>query len=310
MGQVAVERRLQSSRNPDRTPSLRWLILGAGGQLGSAMREVILMMRPSDGLDCPTRAELDVTEAEQTRQYVLDYRPDALINCAAWTDVDGAESNPVAAYKINALAPLTLAETMRQQGHGVLVQVSTDYVFDGTKQAPYEERDIPSPLSVYARTKLIGESVTRVLPQRAIVARTAWLYSSSQANFVQWVRNALATGKSLEVVSDQYGHPTFAADAALRVYHLARLAGEREIQPARIFHAVNSGVASRFELAREVARLTGYDSDQVVPVKSAQVPWRAIRPAMVSLGDANAAAWDAGEMRPWKEALRDFLGRC
>lgn len=287
----------------------RWIVLGSTGQLGAALRKLLEIERPFDEVFCPSRAELELSNSGSVEQYLFEVRPNVVVNCAAWTDVDGAEVNQVACHSINGQLPLLLARCMSRHRIGLLVQISTDYVFDGRLRRPYSEVDQPNPLSVYGWSKLQGEAVTQVAPQNAIVVRTSGLYSRTRPNFVTTILRKSREGAAFNVVDDLVGHPTYANDASQRVLELASMFLAGQISSGSIFHAVNSGVASRFDLAKEVVQLSGGDPRHITPVSSYGRNIGAERPSRVELGDERASSIGLAPMRPWKEALREFIHR-
>lgn len=282
----------------------RWLVTGAGGQLGRCLAE---RLRARDALAAaPGRHELDVTDREAVRRAVLDAPggpPAVVVNAAAMTQVDRCESEPEAAQLANALAPGWLAEASREAG-AAFVHVSTDYVFDGTARRPYREDDPTGPRSVYGRTKLEGEERVRAADPDALVVRTAWVFGPGR-NFVRTILEAAARarrgeGPPLRVVDDQRGSPTWAG-------HLAdALLGLVERDARGIYHAANSGSATWWELARAAVDAWGHPELPIEKVTSAEFPRPAPRPAwsVLDLGKAERA----GVRTPsWGEGLRAYL---
>jgi dTDP-4-dehydrorhamnose reductase len=214
------------------------------------------------------RARLDVGDRDAVLGAITSLRPDLIVNAAAYTDVDGCERDPDRAYRDNAMAVRHLADGARQVG-AHLVHVSTDYVFDGAKHAPYHEWDDTAPLSVYARSKLAGE--WEAGPSHTVV-RTSWVFSRHGRNFVQTVLDRAAAGGPLRIIDDQVGIPTAADDLAraIRLLAVARVPG--------VFHVSNAGETSRYEQARFILGAAGLDPDTVEPIKSADLDWLAVRP--------------------------------
>ena len=218
---------------------MRILVTGAGGQLG---RELIDVLAPHEVHGRDHRA-LDITNREAVRETVEQVRPAWVINAAAYNDVDAAEGAAELAFAVNASAPGYLAEAAARTGAGV-VHISTDYVFDGRKGAPYTETDRAQPLSVYGRSKYEGELQVLSAHPSACVVRTAWLYGEYGKNFVKAILSAAERGAPLKVVADQVGSPTWTR-------HLAEGIGELIQTPARgLFHVANGGSCSRFEFAQ------------------------------------------------------------
>ncbi len=252
----------------------RWFVTGAGGQLANAFARVL------EGDVFLSREEtLDIRDAEAVRTAVHEFAPDCVLHCAAYTNVDGAEADEDTAEAINVLGTRNVVRAVRGT-HTTVVYFSTDYVFDGTKGAPYVETDRPNPLNAYGRTKLGGEQ--EVLGWiRGVVIRTSWLFSETGHNFVKTIlgaaRQRAGTGEPLRVVDDQVGSPTYAG-------HLAAAVDEavRGGLPPGLYHMAGSGYGSWCELAREVVQLAGLDID-VVPITTAEAGRPAARPPFSAL---------------------------
>ncbi|MEV4103095.1 dTDP-4-dehydrorhamnose reductase [Nonomuraea sp. NPDC049649] len=267
---------------------MRWLITGGRGMLAADLLHRIALT--GEPVLAPGRDELDLRDARAVRDLVRAYRPRVVVNCAAWTAVDLAETREAEALEINGTAVRTLAEVCERSG-ARLVHLSTDYVFDGTSADPYPEDAEPRPLNAYGRTKLAGERAA--LEQGQYVVRTAWLYGAGGPNFVSTMTLLAATRPEVEVVDDQRGQPTWSADLA---DHLVRLA--RSDLPPGVYHAASSGETTWYGLAREVFALLGEDPDRVRPVPSAGFPRPARRPANSLLASTRTEP-----LRPWRDAL-------
>jgi dTDP-4-dehydrorhamnose reductase len=258
----------------------RLIVTGAGGQLG---RDLVRHAASTDdeviGL---TRAELDITDRRAVLDAVDEFRPDVLINTAAWTAVDACESDPARAFIDNAEAVRWLAEACEVVG-AHLVQISTDYVFDGTLDRPYREDDAPNPLSVYGQSKLAGEQAAGA---GATIVRTSWVCGAGGANMVKTVLRLLALDLPLAFVADQRGCPTFTADLAPLVW---RLAVERR---AGTFHVTNAAAVSWYQFVGDFVDAAGGDRRRVRPITTAdlQPPRPAPRPANSVLENAALAA--------------------
>jgi dTDP-4-dehydrorhamnose reductase len=249
------------------------------------------------------RGDLDITDQAAVLAAVRASRPEVVVNCAAWTDVDDAETHEQAALRVNGHGPAHLAGACAAAG-ARLVHMSTDYVFGGDATRPYAEPDSPAPRTAYGRTKLAGEqAVLRLLPATGYVVRTAWLYGRHGENFVRTMIRLCGERRGAEVVADQRGQPTWTADVARQVIALA-LAGA----DAGIYHATSSGETTWFGLAREVFRLLGADPARVVPVAASDHQRPAPRPAYSVLGHG---AWAAAGIEPigdWRSALAQAFG--
>jgi dTDP-4-dehydrorhamnose reductase len=244
-----------------------------------------------------TRAELDVTDADAVRRAVLEQRAEAVVNCAAYTDVDGAESDRTSADAVNRLAAGYVAAAAAEAG-AAIVHVSTDYVFDGSKREPWLESDPTGPLGVYGETKLAGEqAVAQVNPAHAIV-RTAWLYGAGGRNFVDTMLALGAQREEVSVVCDQIGCPTWTGHLADALVALA----ERPLRSG-IHHVAAAGSCSWNELACEVFDRARIDC-RVLPATSEQFPRPARRPAYSVLGSERA---DPLRLAPWRQGLAEYL---
>jgi len=272
----------------------RYLVVGAGGMLGSDLMAV-LSGRNATGL---TRAQLDVTDPAATLAAVEGH--DAVINASAYTRVDDAESDEAAAYAVNALGAQNLA--LATAAHGAtLVQVSTDYVFDGSATEPYPEDEPRNPKSAYGRTKAEGERLAlEADPAGTRIVRTAWLYGQHGGNFAKTMLRLAAERDTVDVVVDQVGQPTWSRDLAQQIVGMLDADA-----PAGIYHGTNSGQASWFEFARAVFELGGHDPERVHPTESALFVRPAPRPSYSVLGHD---AWRAAGIEPqrgWRDALAD-----
>lgn len=275
----------------------RWLVTGAVGLLGTDL--VAALERRGDSVTGLGRPALDVTDAAAVAAAVARHRPDVVVNCAAWTAVDDAETAEEQALAVNAGGAANLAVGCDQVG-ARLVQVSTDYVFAGTIARPYAEYDVPAPRTAYGRTKLAGErAVLDLLPRAGYIVRTAWLYGAHGPCFPRTMIAREGRQQTVDVVDDQYGQPTWTADVAGQIMALADSAAE-----PGIYHATSSGQTTWFGLAREIFRLLGADPDRVRPVPSGALSRPAPRPAYSVLGHGG---WEGSGVPPigdWQAALR------
>jgi dTDP-4-dehydrorhamnose reductase len=274
----------------------RWLVTGAAGMLGRDLTALLAAHGEEvTGLD---RAGLDITDTAAARAALARHKPDIVVNCAAWTAVDDAESAEDAALAVNGHGAAHLAAACRETG-SALVQVSTDYVFGGTASVPYPEDHLPAPRTAYGRTKLAGEqAVLSALPGNGYVVRTAWLYGAHGPSFVRTMIARALAGTPVTVVDDQYGQPTWTADVARQVHALV-ISGA----PAGIYHATSSGHTTWHGLAREVFTLAGADPALVSPVPTSAYPRPAPRPAYSVLGHGAWAKADIEPIGDWQDAL-------
>lgn len=275
---------------------MRTLITGANGMLGRDL-QAALAGREVTALG---RADLDVTDAAAVDDAVRGH--DVVINCAAYTKVDDAETHEDDAYAVNATGAGNLAASAAAVGARI-VQVSTDYVFDGHATAPYAEQTPRAPISAYGRTKAVGEElVLERNPGGAYIVRTAWLYGQHGPNFAKTMLTLAGSRETWSVVDDQLGQPTWTADLAAQIVALVDADA-----PAGIYHGTNSGAATWFEFARAVLEESGLDPERITPTDSSAFVRPAPRPAYSVLGHDAWAAAGLAEMRPWREALADAV---
>jgi dTDP-4-dehydrorhamnose reductase len=256
---------------------VRVLVTGAGGQLGREVVDVFSGGSRHDVLACD-HGTLDVGDRDACMQVVGSFAPDAVVHAAAWTNVDGCESDTDRAWRVNALGTRHVAEAARLVGARVCY-VSTDYVFDGRSDRPYTEWDATGPLSMYGRSKLAGE--TALGPDDTIV-RTSWVCGRHGHNFVKTVLRLVSAGTEMKVVDDQHGCPSFADDLAATIYRL--VVGHRP----GLFHVTNQGATTWYQLAADTVALAGLDPDLVRPITTPQMqpPRPAPRPANSVLDNA------------------------
>lgn len=299
---------------------MKLLITGANGQLGTELRRQLaegasalgpipekLLRATVIATDVGVEGmrELDITDRHAVAAFVRHHQPDAILSCAAFTNVDGCETDREAAYRVNAIGARNLAMAADEVG-AKLVHVSTDYVFSGRDNGgiPLDEAAQPAPVSAYGQTKLLGEDYVRQFCKRSFVVRTAWLYSYTGKNFVFTMVNAGRKTGALTVVNDQLGNPTNAEDLA---HHILKLVVTKEYG---VYHCTGEGVCSWYDFAREIIRLSGVDAT-VAPCTSdeyaAAHPAAARRPAWSALENRMLACTVGNDMRDWKEALACFF---
>ena len=246
-------------------------------------------------------AELDITDQAAVEAFVEENVIDGIVNCAAYTAVDKAEDNEELCTKLNAEAPAYLAHAIGQRG-GWMIQISTDYVFDGTKHTPYVEDDDTCPNSVYGRTKLVGELNVQKLCQRAMIIRTAWLYSTFGNNFVKTMIRLGKEKPELGVIFDQIGTPTYARDLAVAIF----AAINKGIVPG-IYHFSNEGVISWYDFTKAIHRLAGITACRVRPLHTAEYPTPAARPHYSVLDKTKIKATYALDIPYWEESLAECI---
>lgn len=275
----------------------RLLVTGAAGQLGHDL--VLACSVAGDDVVGAGRADLDVADADAVRRMVREARPDVVVNCAAWTAVDACEADPGRARRDNADAVAHLRAACDDVG-AHLVQISTDYVFDGTLDRPYREDDATNPLSVYGRTKLAGELAAG---DGATIVRTSWVCGAAGNNMVKTVLRVMGEHPVLRFVADQRGCPTFTADLAPLV---RRLALERR---SGVFHATNAGAVSWYEFVRDIVAAAGGDPAMVLPIATAELdpPRPAPRPANSVLANEALATAGIPLLRHYREPLAELV---
>ena len=274
------------------------LVTGCNGQLGNEI-QLLENDRPQHRFFNTDVAQLDITDREAVDSYVRDNAIDGIINCAAYTAVDKAEDNEALCTLLNATAPGYLAEAVEKRG-GWMIQVSTDYVFDGTHHTPYTESDTPSPDSMYGRTKLAGEKAVAECCSRSMVVRTAWLYSTFGNNFVKTMLRLGREREELGVVADQIGTPTYAADLAAAI--MKAVDKEDGIVPG-IYHFSNEGVTSWYDFTKAIHRIAGITSCRVRPLHTSEYPAKANRPAYSVLDKTKIKTTYAIDIPHWEESL-------
>jgi dTDP-4-dehydrorhamnose reductase len=269
------------------------VVAGAAGMLGRAL---VTTLRAADHeVLAPSRDRLDIRSLDACRRLVTA-GADAVVNAAAWTDVDGAETAEADAFAVNATGAANLAVASREAG-GRLVQLSTDYVFDGTATTPYREEAPLSPLGAYGRTKAAGEWAVRAEHPAPLVVRTAWLYGPGAKSFVATMARLADERDTVDVVDDQRGQPTTTADVAKYVRSLLE-----HDAPAGVYHATSDGETTWFGLARAVLEELGLDPDRIRPTTSAAFARPAPRPAYSVLGHDRGRALGLA-LPPWRQAL-------
>ena len=280
---------------------MTWLITGGSGQLGIAVSQELgergLLFKAWSSKD------LNITQGPIVRDFVSDLSPKVIINCASWTDVDGAEINEFETSRVNGDGAENLALAAKNCG-AKLIHISTDYVFSGEGKTPWQVNDSINPQSAYGRTKANGEErVLSAYPENSTIVRTAWLYSPWGKNFAKTMTRLAINGDGeVRVVNDQMGQPTSATDLAKQLVELGlsnSLAG--------IYHGTNSGQGTWFEFAQEIFKLAGADLNRVVPVSSNEYPRPAKRPSYSVLGHDAWTKTTIQPMRDWRIALEEAM---
>lgn len=286
------------------------LIIGANGQLGNEMRNVSENSRDhyiftdvteAEGLET---ARLDITDAVAVEKFVMDNAVNVIVNCAAFTNVDAAEDNFQLADKLNRIAVGNIASAAVKAG-AVLIQISTDYVFDGSGNVPYDETRPTSPTSVYGNTKLAGEKALEESGCDYIIIRTAWLYSPYGKNFVKTMRQLTMEKDSLKVVVDQVGTPTYASDLAAAIFGII---SSRQFHKQGVYHYSNEGAVSWFDFAEAICELSGNECD-IRPCLSGEFPSKVRRPNYSVLDKTKIKEVFGITIPYWRDSLEKCLKR-
>ena len=283
---------------------MKILTYGASGQLGyELMRQGQAIGLDMHGVAYP---QTDITKISQVTSVLANCRPDLVINAAAYTNVDGAESNTELAMAINKQGPANLAQRCFDNKIP-LIHISTDYVFDGVKGAPYLESDPVSPLGAYGRSKAAGEDAVRSVMPEHIILRTAWLYGAHGQNFVKTILRIAMEKEELHVVSDQYGSPTSAVDLAAAILSMTGKIGRRSNVDWGTYHYCGAGIVSWYDFADAIVKIgrqyTRLKSIRVIPIKTADYPTPAARPAYSALDCSLIARHYGISAIPWRESL-------
>ncbi len=276
------------------------LITGCNGQLGNEMQLLEKDFSEHQWFNTDVE-ELDITDQLAIEQFIQENQIDGIVNCAAYTAVDKAESNKELCTSLNTVAPAYLAAAVEKRG-GWMIQISTDYVFDGTKHTPYAETDTPCPDSVYGSTKLAGEFGVQKFCRRSMIIRTAWLYSTFGNNFVKTMLRLGKEKTELGVIFDQIGTPTYARDLAKAI--MAAIA--QGIKPG-VYHFSNEGVISWYDFTKAIHRIAGITSCHVRPLHTAEYPTPAKRPAYSVLDKTKIKETYNIEIPYWEESLKECI---
>ncbi len=278
----------------------RWLVTGAGGMVGTDLRDELLARDVE--FHCLNHSELDITDSRAVAEAVQSAAPDVIVNCAAYTRVDDAESHEHLANSINGSAVEFLADAANE-ADALLIHISTDFVFDGTKTAPYEVNDRTNPLSAYGRSKLLGE-IAATHARRHLIVRTAWLFGVHGPNFVEAIRNQIHKGTNpLRVVNDQRGKPTYTPHLARAII---RLAGHEAARG--VVHYADEPECTWYDFARAIVEESGA-ATEVTPVSTAEFPRPAKRPAYSVLSTERYERITGVRPDSWRDGLHEYFQR-
>lgn len=276
--------------------TMKILITGAHGMLAY---DVIRELESSFEIYTGDLPQFDICDKEKVTHEIAQIKPDFVINCAGYTNVDGCETEQELAFAVNADGVQNIAQACKETGC-ILYHISTDFVFDGKKEIPYIETDDVNPLSTYARTKLEGERHVQAILEKYVIVRTSWLFGEGGKNFVTTIRKLSEENDKIRIVHDQIGSPTYAVDLARAIKALLH-------NPAQgIYHVCNSGKCTWYEFAVKIVELLGHKT-VVVPITSQELARPAVRPRF-SVMDCGKLISETGfHLRSWEDALEDFL---
>ncbi len=278
------------------------LITGCNGQLGNEM-QLLEKENPQHTYFNTDVAELDITDQNAIETFVNDHSIDGIVNCAAYTAVDKAEDHEALCTKLNAEAPAYLADAIGRRG-GWMIQISTDYVFDGTQHTPYTEDADTCPNSVYGKTKLVGELNVQKFCEQSMIIRTAWLYSTFGNNFVKTMIRLGQEKTELGVIFDQIGTPTYARDLAVAIF----AAINQGVVPG-VYHFSNEGVISWYDFTKAIHRIAGITTCHVRPLHTSEYPTPANRPHYSVLDKTKIKQTYNLEVPYWEESLAECIAK-
>jgi dTDP-4-dehydrorhamnose reductase len=280
---------------------MKILVTGANGQLGNEIRRLVDSQRKDEFVFTDVE-ELDICNKEKVEEFVISNKIDLIVNCAAYTAVDRAENEKELAYRINRDALLYLSKAINKRD-GVLIHISTDFVFDGSKSTPYKEGDVENPLSVYGKSKFEGEKIALGGARSVYIIRTSWLYSSFGNNFVKTIIKKAKEKKELKVVFDQVGTPTYAKDLASAILLLIKNVKKNQQQ---IFHFSNEGVTSWYDFAKMICKI-GKIECEILPIETKDYPTPARRPAYSVLNKTKIKEFLGINIPYWVDSLEVCL---
>lgn len=276
---------------------MKVLVTGVGGQLGyDVIKELEKRNIECVGAD---RTEFDITDFNAARKFIYSYMPDAVIHCSAYTAVDKAEDEPELCHLVNAVGTENIAKICKEFD-AKMVYISTDYVFDGTKEGFYEVDDLPNPINVYGKTKLAGEKAVQEILDKYFIVRISWVFGSNGNNFVKTMLRLGKERSELNVVADQIGSPTHTADLAPLLVDMA------QTDKYGVYHATNEGECSWAEFAEEIFKIAGMNV-KVNHISTAEYPTKAKRPMNSRMSKEKLVDGGFGKLISWKEAVSSFL---
>ncbi len=276
---------------------MKILITGVKGQLGYEVMRLLEGKEEICGIDID---DLDITDSKKTFDYISQFKPDVVVHAAAYTNVDGCESNVDLAYKVNAIGTQNLASACLEN-NAIMVYISTDYVFDGEKGEPYLEFDKPNPINIYGKSKLAGEQMVQKMLNRFFIVRTAWLYGINGNNFVKTMLKLAKEKEEIRVVDDQWGTPTYTRDLAEAIYKLLNT------HNYGIYHCTNRGMCTWYDFAKKIFQIAGLRNTKVIPISTEELGRPANRPRYSVLRNYMLELTIGDCFMDWEEALSEFL---
>lgn len=299
---------------------MKILITGIAGSLGTALTEKLSPDYDIIGLDrrkqfntsvvIKNYIDCDITDRDKLKQAILDYNPEIIIHVAAITDVDLCQREPQLAHQVNALGTENVV-LASQTKKALLIYLSTDYVFDGNSQIPYQEADTPNPINIYGKTKLEGEEKVKNILKKYLIIRPAWLFGPGGANFVEYIKGKIKKEKLLNIVNDKFATPTYTEDLAQAIRQLIKVYSEATGQLRNnihgIYHITNSGSCSWLDWAREILDDLGVKGIKINPISLEELKLSAPRPKMTILDNSRYINLMNQPLRGWTEALKDYL---
>ena len=281
------------------------LVIGADGLLGKAL---VKEMSQAYSVSGTTQGDLDITDGTKVNEMCRRLHPKIIILTAAYTDVDGCEENAALARRVNIEGTRNVAEAAKTI-KAVLVFMSTDYVFDGEKKSPYKENDKPCPISIYGQSKFEGEKIVQSLLKEFVIIRSSWLFGEGKRGFIQSISEAIRHKKPLEVVADKFASPTYVVDLSQAISKIVGLIlkGLYDFKKNSTIHITNRGVCSWFDMAKFIVETLKPDGVSLNKMDLAEYPFKAKRPRYSALDNSRYNRITASPMRPWQEALREFI---
>lgn len=285
---------------------MKILVIGSYGMLGrdlvNRLSSLSNQKNPGNEVVAADREHVDITHGEDASKFIIQIKPDVIINCAAFSNVDACETQISEAFAVNADGARNVALAGKKTGAKV-IHISTDYVFDGMKNEPYLETDKPNPISVYGKSKLEGELAVQEIGGNYVIIRTAWLFGPYRNNFVTTILELGRKNRSVSVVTDQHGSPTYTTDLSDAI----RTAVSKDLRG--VYHVTNSGTCSRYEWAQKIFELTG-NQVSILPLKTADYKRAARVPRNSSLYCTKYTTTTGRKMRPWQDALREYISKA